>query len=150
MIPNTVGTDSTMEFYVGGSHGSKKTLTITEGEPKVEILESGTANTALKFHKTSAMSSLSLYQQHDTPAKYPGVYFSRSRGTYSTKATVATGDTLEVLTWEGYDASNFVTAGSIGVDVEETVATGEMGSKMWLSTCAASAGGGVTRMTSRY
>ena len=67
MIPNTVGTDSTMEFFVGGTASSKKTLTITEGEPKVEILESGTANTALKFHKTSAMSSLSLYQQHDPP-----------------------------------------------------------------------------------
>ena len=60
---------------------------------------------------------------------------------------MATGDTLEVLTWEGYDASNFVTAGSIGVDVEETVATGKMGSKMWFSTGAASGGGGVTRMT---
>ncbi len=127
-----VGTTDAIIFQVGNNGATEAARFITSG-----FMGIGIATPLALLHIANTTTSTVrgiLTGQHTTDGVGSQVLHRKSRGSAGTPTTVASGDVLGQMFFEGYDGTNYLQMGSVTVDVTGTVASTRVPTRMFFKT----------------
>lgn len=140
--------DSTQGAFLAAGDGVSESATVKAKSDGTIVLESTSAVTVTPgdgFHVVGDVGETVLSGDDylmstasDTDVQAPGATFARARGSMVSKSAVTNGDILAYpLYAQGHDGTSLVLAGQITAEVDGTVATGKVPTRIRIATADA-------------
>ena len=136
-------TDTTSGFRVMDADGGTPVLNVDTTSERIGI---GTASPIGELHVSTITSSTTrglTVAQYSTDTGAASQRFRKARGTEGSPTTVASGDNLGTIAFQGYDGTSYSSKATIQAEVTSAVTTGSVPTDLVFSTGTTSA---VSRM----